>query len=40
MFMIVIKALLNGPGVFNHTGQRHFAFQDLQEKGPDKSEYA
>uniref|UniRef100_A0A7S0NAT6 CBM20 domain-containing protein n=1 Tax=Pyramimonas obovata TaxID=1411642 RepID=A0A7S0NAT6_9CHLO len=33
-----IRVVLDG--VFNHTGRRHFAFRDLQEKGPDKSEYA
>ena len=33
-----IKVVLDG--VFNHTGRRHFAFLDLQAKGPEKSEYA
>jgi len=26
-------------GVFNHTGRRHFAFQDIQSKGAAKSEF-
>jgi len=33
-----IKVVLDG--VFNHTGQRHFAFADLCAKGPAASEYA
>ena len=32
-----IKVVLDG--VFNHTGRRHFAFQDLEANGPEKSEY-
>ena len=27
-------------GVFNHTGRRHFAFRDIQEKGAANSKYA